>query len=271
VYLEQPLDSLEFIVDHYHNVIRPGALRMFYYMLLICTRESRHKHWSESSRILIEERYGANNLNFLVSLRGESSKSVLSLLSNFTPDSTVGSYVDMLRFSFASGGFNHGYGGQAWADIAKVLSSFVHGEISAEVLLDTAFTLCHNNGPIFNKGMLFTNFDSGEIKKILDVQRAGFIPQLVGTLGSTSIDVKHVAFLKEVRKVFPDFGRGEVKWDQFKKLGVHGSGKPSVNSLLKPKKKKKTVGTVKPKIKGQIYTDLAPYIGVVVKTNVVRK
>jgi hypothetical protein len=45
-------------------------------------------------------------------------------------------------------------------------------------MLDTGFALCHNNGPIFNKGLVYTGY-SGEIRTMLDVQRAGQIPQLV--------------------------------------------------------------------------------------------
>jgi len=47
-----------------------------------------------------------------------------------------------------------------------------------EMFVDTVWTLAHNNGPIFNKGMLYTGY-SGHLYTILDVQAAGQIPQLV--------------------------------------------------------------------------------------------
>jgi hypothetical protein len=79
---------------------------------------------------------------------------------------------------FHTGKFSGGFGGEAWGAIADVLNDYVHGKLTAEMMLDTAFTLCHNNGPIFNKGMLYDGYTS-DIYTILDVQRSGQVPQLV--------------------------------------------------------------------------------------------
>ena len=57
------------------------------------------------------------------------------------------------------------------------LVRFVSGEFSAEMMLDTVWTLAHNGGPIFNKGQFYAC--TANALRILDVQRSGQIPEAV--------------------------------------------------------------------------------------------
>ena len=95
----------------------------------------------------------------------------------------------------------------------------VVGETSIEIMNDTAWTLAHNNGPMFNKGMLYNTYTS-TIYKILDVQRAGMIPQLIaeGTLGSHADSAVSQAF-EAVKAVFPESVTGYVDWFKVEALG----------------------------------------------------
>jgi hypothetical protein len=117
--------------------------------------------------------------NFHDMIKGTGSSTAVNTFMSDPPIVDLGRYTDFLVKCFNEGQFTSGYGGKAWGAVAKVLRDYVWGGITAEMMMDTAFTLCHNNGPIFNKGMLYSSY-SDEIYMILDVQRSGQIPKLVG-------------------------------------------------------------------------------------------
>jgi hypothetical protein len=90
------------------------------------------------------------------------------------------------------------------------------------MLLDTVWTLAHNGGPIFNKGMLFYHYNSTELVKILDVQRAGMVPNMVAHADSKFVQPSHGELMVEVRKVIPEFGKAPVDWQKVQELGAVG-------------------------------------------------
>lgn len=185
----QPFDSMGDdlpLVDRYHKDLAAKSCRMFYYLLLICTRESRHEKSGGESKVwcTLKNDYGNLPYEFFLTIRGKGSSQAAEIFRKDPPPVTLGVYTSYLYDLFYHGSFSGGYGGKAWAAVAKVLRDYVHGTISAEVMMDTAFTLCHNNGPIFNKGMLFDGY-SDRIYTILDVQRSGQIPQYINELGFT--------------------------------------------------------------------------------------
>ena len=130
---------------------------MFFYLLLICTRESRHTKDAVSSPFIkgLGKKYGDGCTGFWSSIKGTGSSGAAERLRNSPPDVLLGDYTKFLADMFNGGQFSGGYGGVAWGAVAVVLRDYSIGAISAEMMMDTAFTLCHNNGPIFNKGMLF--------------------------------------------------------------------------------------------------------------------
>jgi len=138
-------DKEDDLVEAYFTTCNESAIRMFYYMLMICTRESRHVAKHDKFYTNLAKNYGAKVCDFNKSLHGAgSSGAVLKLKSN-CPDVNLGLYCDALVFTFFNGSFSGGYGGQKWGAVAKVLRNFVYGEISAEIMVDNAFNLCHNN------------------------------------------------------------------------------------------------------------------------------
>lgn len=168
------------VVDMYHTELALRSARMFFYLLLICTRESRHDkseygsaHWHE-----FHKKYGPVLVDFHKSIKGSGSAGAAIALRTNPPKMALGPYTEFLAEVFYKGKYSGGYGGKAWGQVADVLRDYVHGKITAEMMMDTAFTLCHNNGPIFNKGMLFDQY-SPEIYTILDVQRSGQIPAMI--------------------------------------------------------------------------------------------
>jgi hypothetical protein len=174
-----PPEVLKF-VHEYHKVLGPKAVRAFYYLLLICTRESRHVQGSKVFDEKLLKLFGGVASGFNASIRGKGSTTAYKafLTSGSTPEMTLGGYVKSLQWIFYNGKFSSGFGGPAWGKVADCLVRFVTGEFTAEMMLDTIWTLCHNNGPIFNKGMLYQMY-SPYLLRLLDVQRSGQIPEAV--------------------------------------------------------------------------------------------
>lgn len=212
------LGTYEQLVEDYQAVVRAAALRMFNYLLLICTRESRHVYNDATLFDALDARYGC--AAFTKSLRSAGSSGAVTHLLKHPPKVNMGAYTDHLVAVFSEGSFNSQYGGAPWASIASVLQRFVHGVISPELMLDTGFTLAHNNGPIFNKDMLYLPYDSYELTRILDVQRAGQIPQLVDSNISLLITNLHRTMHKRAREVLGDVVCGPVDWLRVVELGA---------------------------------------------------
>ncbi len=172
-----PGPVLQFVED-YHAVLVPKAVRAFYYLLLICTRESRHNKSLDKDKAKIAELFGAPVANFHTSISGGEHQIHQALL-NTPPPTSIGQYVKSLAWVFHNSSWVGGYGGPPWGNVADCLVRFVTGEFTAEMMLDTNWTLAHNNGPIFNKGMLYGGYDNIELQMLLDVQRGGQIPELI--------------------------------------------------------------------------------------------
>ena len=209
------------VVNEYHNMLAMRGTRMFFYLLLICTRESRHskdEYNGDTWKKLIAK-YGNECYEFHQTIRGTGSGSAADRFRSNPPKTTLGTYTAFMSELFHKGKYSGGYGGPAWGKVADVLRDYVHGKLSAEMMLDTSFTLCHNNGPIFNKGMLYQSY-THHIYKILDVQRSGQIPQMVAN-GETSYashaEIKRVFEL--CRKVVGSQFEGYVDWFLVEELG----------------------------------------------------
>lgn len=164
-------------MDKYFSWNNEIAVRMFYYVLMICTRECRHIHYLDNHDKKLKELGGQNLVNFMELIHDTGSNNAANYLKTDAPKMDLGRYTEALEYLFFHGNFSGGYGGHKWGEVAKVLRQFVYGEFSAELFVDLSFALCHNNGPIFNKGMYYTGYSSGFIK-ILDIQRAGQIPMI---------------------------------------------------------------------------------------------
>lgn len=165
------------VLDLYVSEATSQAARIFYYLLFICTREARHQH----GNAVYSKLHGISKAaaDFLVYIRSMSESSSVEALKQNPPEASVGDYASALKTLFFNGHWASSYGGKPWGNIADCLLKFVSGAISAEIMLDTAWTLAHNCGNIFNKGMLYNSANSDALLCILDVQRAGQIPRLI--------------------------------------------------------------------------------------------
>ena len=91
---------------------------------------------------------------------------------------TIGKFCEALAWQFYHCKWAGGYGGKKWGVVTDCLVRFVKGEFSAEMMMDTVWTLSHNSGPIFNKGQFYGMYGHN-LYRILDVQRSGQVPEAV--------------------------------------------------------------------------------------------
>lgn len=163
-------------VETYYSAVSESAMRVFYYLLIICTREARHNKSMTTDYKNIVSKFGVATTDFHKNGGGEET--IHAKLKNNPPDTTIGNYVSSLAWVFYNCSWHGGYGGKAWGQVTDCLVNFVYGKISAEMMLDTVWTLAHNNGPIFNKQHLYTGY-SPTLYRLLDVQRSGQIPEFI--------------------------------------------------------------------------------------------
>lgn len=215
--VDEPMGNVTEIVELHHEKGVELSQRMFSYLLLICTREARHAVFSSAAHESVTKTYGHKFVSFLSEIRGTGSDTAVNYFLEAPPDMELGTYCAGLAWTFYNTKFGSGYGGEAWGKIADLLSWFVNGDVSAEMMLDTAFTLAHNGGPIFNKGMCFKMYDSHKLRLVLDVQASGQIPQLIDSCQdyelaaeATTIDSRNLLY-KCKAVLGEDFG-GQIDW-----------------------------------------------------------
>jgi hypothetical protein len=230
--LDTPLPQEKLsLVEVYHREATSLSVRMLYYMMAICTREIRHKNWNTARRATFKAKFGDTLAKYYDGIPGSETAAAMHILHT-PPPCTVGKYVDSMVHCFGTGGWGSAFGGKKWKDIAICLRRFVKGETSAEMLLDTAFTLCHNTAPIFNKGMLFTSQNASSIFYILDTQASGQIPQLIDSpmVASDAIDSKVHTLHSQCVNALGDVMQGYVDWH---KVQAVACGKVHYGNLIK--------------------------------------
>ncbi len=169
-----------------------AAVRMMYYMLMICTREARHGSFVGHVASYLEDNCPVM-AEFLETLCHGGSESTL-MHWDFPKDFPLAFYVRAIEFFYFYGDWSSSFGGKMWGSVNYVWRQFVEGQISAEQLLDTGFTLAHNTGPIFNKGHFYSN-QTSSFAHILDVQHAGYIPNYVYA-GQSGVTTEMGEYLK---------------------------------------------------------------------------
>ena len=216
------------------------ALRAFAYLLLICSREMRHMKNSNIMGMGLDDSEKKCGQFIHEHVKNGGGQNIANQIWNGQWDWPVGIWVTCLEKFFRNGSWNGGYGGKKWADVTLCMVEYVRGVYTAEMMVDVVWTLCHNGGPIFNKGMLY-HCHGSELLRVLDVQRAGQVPQFEwGALAG----VWYSDFLDTARSVFPELGE-LADIELIKKTAVHPA--------LWGGSKFKTPGlkTVKPAVQGQ--------------------
>lgn len=219
----EPLPPSELdVVREYHAVMSEKACRAFYYLLLVCIRESRHNQSKSNSKAKMASQFGEEVANFFCGSTG-GEDDIHKTFLNKPPHAPIGKLTGAMQWAFYNSKWAGGYGGPKWGSIADCLHRFVTGEYSAEMMLDTIWTLQHNGGVLFNKGHVYSH-ETQTLKRILDIQRSGQIPAaiLYDKNCQQFLDSALHGWMLHVDKLFPGQIGTHVDWFVVEALGsVH--------------------------------------------------
>lgn len=207
----------------YVDTVSVAGRRLFGYVLKIITREARHLKTASKLAPELKANFGEDFVKFRNSIPGTSTSAVEHLRKS-PPQISLDVYCSGIAHLFNNGSFSGGFGGKPWGEIAATIQRLVSGTTSLEAFMDTAYTLAHNNGPIFNKGMNYHGY-SGQLIKILDVQSSGQIPHLIADVLRGAYSMSHVdtLVLNEAiclaHQEFPELASCYVDWWLVERLG----------------------------------------------------
>lgn len=209
------------IVHKYADTVSNQVLRFAIYLMMICMRESRHDGSHSQKHIdALRDEFGLDSFNFIHNKIGRivtggfsPTQAIQAFRGYHFKDATLGQFFGMVVRVFERGDFSSSYGGYRWVTCAKPLLDWIEGRISGEALVDIGYTLAHNGGPIFNKGMTYSQ-TPGAFRSLLDIQRAGYLPEaiLAGGVASSvfEYDMSEWAgtplagLVKRMKEAFPD-------------------------------------------------------------------
>ncbi|CAA2141495.1 hypothetical protein [Hyphomicrobium sp. ghe19] len=210
------------LVRTYHEKMNEKAVRAFYYLLLTTIRESRHNQSKAKSKPDMKKQFGEEVAEFFCGSTGDEG-TIHQTFLNKPPQASIGALTGAMQWAFYNSKWASSYGGPKWGAITDCLHRFVTGEYSAEMMLDTIWTLQHNGGVLFNKGHVFAH-ETGTLKRILDIQRSGQIPHAIlydQPCGHYVTDglLQH---MEMAQQMFPDHVGKYVDWYMVEALGsVH--------------------------------------------------
>lgn len=200
-------DWAQTIMATYTEVAVAQGERMLHYILSITTREMRHlgSHGKGDKFGKIGAAAGPVMQAFIEKIVTMDESAAVQYYMNHPPKATIGQYITAMSVGFHKGGWGQAgqcsYGGPKWGQVADAAAAMLTGVTSMEMLVDTGFTLAHNGGPIFNKGMMYGGQDATRLLQILDVQRSGQMLDVMldsNTLGlpKTAVAVQAVSLIQ---------------------------------------------------------------------------
>lgn len=211
---DEPLGERLQLVENYHKVLNEAGARLFHYVLITTTRESRHLTNVQENDLL--GKHGAQCVEFTKQVKKYNQKA----LYQYTGALKLGPYLNYLCDVFNELQWSSSYGGPAWGKVTEAIRDCVDGVISIEMMLDIGYTLAHNNGPIFNKGFQFAHYDATSLYTVLDCQRAGQVPNLIKSLGTTFATVEHHKIIVQMETLLGMTVNEWVSWEMVEKLGA---------------------------------------------------
>jgi hypothetical protein len=244
------------IMQSYTDVAMAQGERMLHYILCITTRETRHlKACTPAFWNKVKAKFGQEGIDILRHISNDGGEdTAMNKYLKTPPDVSIGYYTKLLAYAFhhagqggSGSGWSGGYGGPPWGEVTDAVVSMLDGVSSMEMLVDTGYTLAHNGGPIFNKGMMYTMYD-GHFMTILDVQRSGQMLDLMfetQTLGiKKTVAAEQAALLIKTHR--PSEVKGYLDWKLVDELRPQKDKDNNPNKYAKQTAAQKQA-TVKPK------------------------
>jgi len=202
---EQLSPQLTKVAEQHIHLTNTIAKRLFFYSLIIAVEEARFIPSQDDNFFnMLQGGYGQE-------FREYAQGGFRGKLTDFGKlDMTCGEYASAMVSTFAFGKWQPGFGGKGWVPIASLVSECIQGNLSLEQFADQAFSLCHNNGSMFNKGHLYNHYSSF-IYNILDIQDSGQIPQwIANNKNSKYLDKELLEVYEIMAKEFPEEMTGPI-------------------------------------------------------------
>lgn len=201
--LERLPKEVEEVVEMHFKKTQKVAMRLFSYIVLISLEEAVFEQNKPSLKPFLESSYGPEFLEFFQNIKSRNSS--FATADSFKNLSTpIGKFLNGVYSIFHFGGWSGGFGGVPWAQIIGLARDVALGRESFETMADFAFTLCHNNGSMFNKSKLYSMY-SPFIYEILDIQASGQIPQWINENKNSQYVTKDVLeSFNNLSKIFPE-------------------------------------------------------------------
>lgn len=218
--LHEPLPAEELALVE--RSIREGNdvfLRMMYYVAVICLRECRHIHDGDQIKVKANGKPFYSAIDFVTHIPDSPNEAMNVFLNKVPEELTLLQMGEAMSFAFHHGKWGHTYGGPKWGVIADTLVELTKGELTPEMFCDVSFALAHNGGPIFNKGMFYSQYGQ-DFGLILDVQRGGQIPQYIYSQKSSYVSSETQVFRASAWDVLGDEFTGEMDWTKVIEAGA---------------------------------------------------
>lgn len=226
--MDEPLTPEQLEVLHiYQETGGDVARRLLFYITTSIVREARHCHHPINWVTSTDKDYVAS-ANFIKMCTHHHEGGAVKMVLTEPPDIRMGPFFDYMVDMFSQSFWSSAYGGPKWANVADTARQVIYGETTLEMMADTGFTLAHNGGPIFDKGTYYEPYDM-TLKKILDVQNSGQIPQYVAG-GGGNYEVT------EMVRVMNDLMGGELVGNGVVDYDLVAAAKASTHKKSKPKK-----------------------------------
>lgn len=189
-------DAQKFLKLHVKNT-NIISQRLFYYIILISIEETHFmSEQKEHFYNYMAASYSQEFVNFMKTRSLDFSK----------VNMPIGKFLQGVRAYFDFVKWSPGYGGRPWGNIVGIAHHTSIGRQSFEMMTDYAFTLCHNNGSMFNKGKLYSMY-SQFIYDLLDIQASGQIPNWINenlNKNNKYIDKDVLEVFNLLKKIFPE-------------------------------------------------------------------
>lgn len=177
----EPLpDEVNKLVRKHINLTNKIAQRLFHYIIIISIEEGRFLPQQKD--------------HFYDHMTNSFGPEFGSFIKNWKDNNinlSIGEFLRGLRSVFDFGKWNSGFGGRPWGNIVGLAASVCNGRDSFEMMTDQAFSLCHNNGSMFNKGHLYKCYTQF-IYEILDIQASGQIPNWINENKKSNFVTKEI-------------------------------------------------------------------------------
>lgn len=192
-------DDVAKLVEDHMKITNDIAKRLFCYIVLISVEEAHFlPSQAEHFHDYMSSTYGSEFGDYV---KGNCKGELTSFKSL---PMTTGTYLRGMRSVFDFGKWQGGFGGKPWGNIVGLTASVAFGRESFEMMADYAFSLCHNNGSMFNKGKLYGMYSSF-IYDILDIQASGQIPNWINENKSSTFVTPQIKDMHErLAKIFPE-------------------------------------------------------------------